>query len=178
VTRVAGNDDQDGRAGDRSAATNGEAGRGRDLDVLRSNDPAVLAAEIERTRAELAETLDAIADKVSPKRVAKRTSQKVKETAHEAAVSVRSTAATARGKVSGKAAPVAAVTVVPDLPPTVDVAAPGVAPTGYVAPVVPPSPAAAAITYSSSGPVIRPQYAAAGALAAVLAVLLIRRVRR
>jgi hypothetical protein len=42
-----------------------------------SDDPEVLAGEIERTREELAETLDAIADRVSPKRVKERTKQKV-----------------------------------------------------------------------------------------------------
>lgn len=42
-----------------------------------SQDPEVLAAQIERTREDLAETLDAIAEKVSPKRVADRTRKKV-----------------------------------------------------------------------------------------------------
>ena len=35
-------------------------------------DPASLQEQIEQTRAELAETIDAIADRVSPKRVAQR----------------------------------------------------------------------------------------------------------
>src|SRR3954451_23612718 len=80
-------------------------------------DPQQLAADIERTREELAETLDAIADKVSPKRVAKRTTKKVtdavKETAHDAAEAVKDTASTAKDKVTGgtpKAEPIAPVT--------------------------------------------------------------------
>ncbi|MCW2615690.1 MAG: hypothetical protein JWN08_2684 [Frankiales bacterium] len=56
-------------------------------------DPEALAADIERTREELAETLDAIADKVSPKRVAKRTKaqvgERVKETAAKAEDAVK-----------------------------------------------------------------------------------------
>lgn len=65
--------------------------------AARSKDPEVLAAEIERTREELAETLDAIADKVSPKRVAGRTKKKVgdavKEGTDTAAASVKTGAA-------------------------------------------------------------------------------------
>ena len=51
-----------------------------------------LVEGIERTREDLASTLDEIADKVSPKRVAKRTSQKV-------AASVKETAASAKESV-------------------------------------------------------------------------------
>ena len=43
------------------------------------DEAEVLAASIERTREDLAETVDAIADKVSPKRVAARTKSKVAE---------------------------------------------------------------------------------------------------
>lgn len=50
-----------------------------------STDPEALAADIERTRTELAETLDAIADKVSPRRVATRTGKKVGDSVKEAA---------------------------------------------------------------------------------------------
>lgn len=50
-----------------------------------SPDPAQLAKEIERTREDLAETFDAIADKVSPKRVAHRTTESVKATVKEKA---------------------------------------------------------------------------------------------
>jgi hypothetical protein len=69
-----------------------------------SPDPEVLAGEIERTREELAETLDAIADKVSPKRVVERTkqdvSQTVKEGAAEASASVKEAAAEASAALS------------------------------------------------------------------------------
>lgn len=50
-----------------------------------SSDPEVLATEIAKTREDLAETLDAIADKVSPKRVVKRTTKKVSDAAKEQA---------------------------------------------------------------------------------------------
>lgn len=42
-------------------------------------DPHEIQREIEATRAELAETIDAIADRVSPKRVASRSAAKVKD---------------------------------------------------------------------------------------------------
>jgi hypothetical protein len=42
-------------------------------------DPAEIQQQIEQTRAELASTVDAIADRVSPKRVAARTKASVKE---------------------------------------------------------------------------------------------------
>ena len=51
-------------------------------------DPAVLAADIERTREELAGTIAAIADRVSPKLVAQRTRQRVEESARETATKV------------------------------------------------------------------------------------------
>ena len=73
-----------------------------------SDDPQVLVEEIERTREDLAETLDAIADKVSPKRVAARTkkqvSEVVKDTAAEASATVKEKAATASAAVSAGAA--------------------------------------------------------------------------
>jgi hypothetical protein len=40
--------------------------------------PGALVAEIERTRAELARTIDDIADKVSPSKVAQRASRQVR----------------------------------------------------------------------------------------------------
>ena len=61
-------------------------------------DPDVLVDEIEKTREELAETLDAIADKVSPKRVKARTKQAAKDGAAEAAESVKATASEAADK--------------------------------------------------------------------------------
>ena len=44
-------------------------------------DPDGLERQIEATRAELAETIDAIADRVAPKNVARRSAAKVKEQA-------------------------------------------------------------------------------------------------
>lgn len=41
--------------------------------------PDALVGEIERTRAELAKTIDAIADRVSPGNVARRTTDRVKD---------------------------------------------------------------------------------------------------
>lgn len=62
-----------------------------------SEDPQEIAAQIERTREELAETFDAIADKVSPKRVADRTKKKVadsvKDGAEKSAATVKAGAA-------------------------------------------------------------------------------------
>jgi hypothetical protein len=156
-------------------------------------NPDQLAADIERTREELAETLDAIAEKVSPKRVAKRTTKKVadavKETAHDAADAVKETAHTAKDKVTGSssgsslakggtdwapdpgAGEVTAPTIVRDLPQAGGVEVPSLPTTTYVAPAV-TSP-----TYTSSGSVVKPQYIAAGAAAALLAWLLVRKRR-
>ena len=54
------------------------AAQQREVDA--SKDPEVLVRQIEQTREDLAVTLDAIADKVSPKRVASRTKESVTET--------------------------------------------------------------------------------------------------
>ncbi|MDP9846106.1 DUF3618 domain-containing protein [Streptosporangium lutulentum] len=45
---------------------------------MADTDPAELERQIERTRAELAQTVDAIVDRVSPKRVAERGVAKVR----------------------------------------------------------------------------------------------------
>lgn len=75
-----------------------------------ASSPEALAKDIEQTREDLAETLDAIAEKVSPKRVAKRTTKKaaasVRETAKDAAAHVRGTAADAKDSVRTAAASV------------------------------------------------------------------------
>lgn len=71
-----------------------------------STDPDVLAQEIEQTREELAETLDAIADKVSPKKVVGRTKKAAKEGAADAVEAVKGTAASAVESVKGSAAAV------------------------------------------------------------------------
>ena len=67
-------------------------------------DPEVLAGEIEKTREELAETLDAIADKVSPKRVADRTKKKVGDAVKEGAATVKAGAGQLKDTVADKAA--------------------------------------------------------------------------
>lgn len=97
---------------DRTAGHNGDAERRlRSAAEMRSpaaqaggqpdpTDPDALVAEIEQTREDLAETLDAIVDKVSPKRVAKRTTKRVGDAAKggvtEAAESVKQTAVAAK----------------------------------------------------------------------------------
>ncbi|MEU0482072.1 DUF3618 domain-containing protein [Streptosporangium sp. NPDC006013] len=48
---------------------------------MADTDPAELERQIERTRAELAQTVDAIADRVNPKRVAERGVAKVRANA-------------------------------------------------------------------------------------------------
>ncbi|GGM85229.1 hypothetical protein GCM10010106_35210 [Thermopolyspora flexuosa] len=50
---------------------------------MADSDPAALEREIERTRAELARTIDAIADRVSPRRVAERSVARVKANAEQ-----------------------------------------------------------------------------------------------
>lgn len=70
-------------------------------------DTDELVEDIERTREELAETLDAIADKVSPKRVVGRTKKAAKDGANDAVESVKETAgeaAEAVKKTAGGAA--------------------------------------------------------------------------
>ncbi|MEQ4718666.1 DUF3618 domain-containing protein [Nonomuraea sp. B19D2] len=55
---------------------------------MADTDPDELERRIARTRAELAQTVDAIADRVSPKRVAERTVSDVKSRATNFVVSV------------------------------------------------------------------------------------------
>ncbi|MEV7006048.1 DUF3618 domain-containing protein [Streptosporangium sp. NPDC051022] len=55
---------------------------------MADTDPAELERRIERTRAELAQTVDAIADRVSPKNVARRTVAKAETSAKQFLVSV------------------------------------------------------------------------------------------
>ncbi|GIH70594.1 DUF3618 domain-containing protein [Sphaerimonospora thailandensis] len=50
---------------------------------MADTDPDALERQIERTRAELARTVDAIADRVSPKRVAEREVAKAKANAKQ-----------------------------------------------------------------------------------------------
>ena len=85
----------------RTAAEQREADR-----PAADKSPDELASDIEKTREELAETLGEIADKVSPKKVAKRTQDKVtadvKEKAHQAEDAVRTGAAAAVEAVKEK----------------------------------------------------------------------------
>lgn len=84
----------------RAASTKAGAGKAA------SSDPEVLAQEIEQTREELAETLDAIADRVSPKKVAGRTKKAAKDGAADAVEAVKATASTAADTVKGGVAAV------------------------------------------------------------------------
>ncbi|HEX2315737.1 MAG TPA: DUF3618 domain-containing protein [Thermomonospora sp.] len=54
----------------------------------RARDPEALEKEIERTRAELARTIDALADRVNPRNVAQRGVARLKEEAGQVAASV------------------------------------------------------------------------------------------
>ncbi|GLW04992.1 hypothetical protein Misp01_01220 [Microtetraspora sp. NBRC 13810] len=60
---------------------------------MADTDPDELERRIERTRAELARTVDAIADRVSPKRVAQRGVAKVRANAEQLCLSVSETVA-------------------------------------------------------------------------------------
>ncbi|MFF5209797.1 DUF3618 domain-containing protein [Streptosporangium sp. NPDC000396] len=55
---------------------------------MADTDPAELERRIERTRAELAQTVDAIADRVSPKNVARRTVARAESNAKQFLVSI------------------------------------------------------------------------------------------
>ncbi len=71
-----------------------------------TTDTEVLAQDIERTREELAETIDAIVDKVSPKKVVERTKQQAsvaaKQGLHDASVVAKETASTAAAVLKEK----------------------------------------------------------------------------
>src|SRR4051812_26773566 len=53
--------------------------KGRSQEVRMSRDPNAIEREIEETRAELARTVDLIAERLSPKRAASRGATKVRE---------------------------------------------------------------------------------------------------
>ena len=55
-----------------------EPGSGDGGDVSEQRNPDAIQREIEQTRAELADTIDAIADRISPRRAASRGAQAVK----------------------------------------------------------------------------------------------------
>ena len=83
------------------SSTNGSEPVGPDpRTVPNLKHPEVLVAEIERTREDLAQTLDAIADRVSPKRVADRTRRQVAEALAVARVTVVEQAGVARQKAT------------------------------------------------------------------------------
>ena len=150
----------------------------------KSADPEVLAEEIEKTREELAETLDAIADKVSPKRVGARTKKKVGEAASGAVDSVKESAGNAAEAVKG-AASKAKPSADPEPPQSVAEVPVEVAPTPGAladAAVTPVEPAGAetplwTTTVPPQSPSRMPVYAGAGAALVVL-LLVLRRRRR
>lgn len=55
----------------------------REEEDVAGQDPHAIQREIEHTRAELAETIDAIADRVSPKRVASRSAARLRTAVHD-----------------------------------------------------------------------------------------------
>jgi hypothetical protein len=148
-------------------------------------DPEALAGDIERTREELAETLDAIAEKVSPKKVASRTRKKVgdavKEGAHEATDAVKGTAADAADAVKhGVAAAKAKVAAEDDSvrSPLEPAPTPGALADTTVTPVEPSG--AETPSYPATLPPVAPSRVPlfAGAAAALVVLLLLVRRRR
>lgn len=158
--------------------------RGGTDDGAPTPDPEVLAGEIEKTREELAQTLDAIAEKVSPKRVTARTKKKVGEAASGAVDSVKESAghaaeavkgAASKAKASSDAEPPLSVAEVPvEVAPTPgalgDAAVTAVEPAGAEAPLW-------STTLPPESPSRLPVYAGAGAALVVL-LLVLRRRRR
>ncbi|MCW2776365.1 MAG: hypothetical protein JWN17_90 [Frankiales bacterium] len=160
-----------------------------------SKDPEVLAAEIEKTREDLAETLDAIADKVSPKRVAGRTKKKVadkvsdvteqvKEKVAEQTGHAKEAAAGAKDRLSGGSEQVVPVDVgaaVPPLPPVTAVQADHLDLTTTPVSTGAPTPTSTFPTAPSAPPALTgpdvPREALAGAGIGLLLLLLLRRRR-
>jgi uncharacterized membrane protein YccC len=152
----------------RAASTNADSNEGSS-----QPHPDDLVGDIEKTREELAETLDAIADRVSPKKVADRTKQSVRDGAHEAADSVKQTAAEAVG--TARETVVHAADAVKD-----GVAAAKEKASGASDPVGSPrtpAPPAYTSTLPPAEPSRMPMLAGAGAALLVLLVLLKRRRR-
>jgi len=90
----------EGSASDRGgAATSTKAGTNDRGKSGGSPDPDQLVQEIEQTREDLAETLDAIVDKVSPKRVMDRTKEQARSDAQEALRGSMAVVKLARGQV-------------------------------------------------------------------------------
>ena len=161
--------------------------------VARQSDastPQELASDIEKTREELAQTLDAIADRVSPKKVAQRTSDQVrvsvKEGVAKGQVAVKAGAAsaaeTAKGAVeaakemvsgNGGSVPAAAA------PPPAVAPTPGALADASQAPVAAPYGSEVPTSYSAApSPSIAPLIGGVGAAVVVLLLVLRRRRRR
>jgi hypothetical protein len=83
-------------------------------DMAGSRDPDEIAEEIEQTRAELADTIDAIAERISPKRAASRGAQAVKAQVSSARDKV--TGDSSGGLPSADGSPTDAMTSAPELP--------------------------------------------------------------
>ncbi|MFD0688360.1 DUF3618 domain-containing protein [Actinomadura fibrosa] len=64
----------------------------------RARDPEALEREIERTRLELARTIDELADRVNPRNVAHRGADRLKEEAEQVARTVRAMVLPEEGK--------------------------------------------------------------------------------
>ena len=148
-----------------------------------AKNPDAIAAEIEQAREDLAVTVAAIADRVSPKKVVGRTkvrlTEAVKGGTATAVEQVKTTALTAKekvttGSVAAKDKVVAALPAAANpalgLPSASGVAVPDLPPPSYRAPLSSP-------IYTSSGSLVRPEYVAAGLAAALVAWLLVRRQR-
>src|SRR3954452_466402 len=91
----------------------GELDGGDGGDVAEQRKPDTIQREIEQTRAELADTIDAIADKISPKRAASRGAQAVKS----------QVSSVFNGSGGGPGAPAAVLDAPPEVAAKVDTAA-------------------------------------------------------
>jgi len=81
-----------------------------------SRDPDAIANEIEQTRAELAETIDAIADRISPRKAASRSAQAVKAQVTSAKEKVTGDSATPAAAPSAPESSALTPAVAPSLP--------------------------------------------------------------
>lgn len=152
----------------------------REERVTTSDDPQEIAAQIERTREELAETFDAIADKVSPKRVADRTKRKVadgvRDGAEKSAATVRAGAAQLKDAVVERKD--ALQDKVSGSGDSAEPATSGVgSPDGVGGRTAPPLHAVPAGPDYPAGPRLGPPAVAGAAAALLVAVLLLRRRR-
>lgn len=146
-------------------------------------EPADLAADIERTREDLAVTLDAIADKVSPKRVAKRTTKRVtaavKNAGADAAEAVKHAAGSAKEAAQDTAGSVKEAVEAHGTEGPREAAAAAPAPERLggsgLAAAADPALAPPLSVPGSGGGLPVPAWAVAGAVAAVVAWLVIRR---